>query len=635
MDFLPRGSQQLVTQSTAGRTQQFNRQSAVQQVSAIPSIFPQPPSPFSATNAARNGEVTFGRQASAPGAVQGVAPAAAGRFRPVDLYSTQANGLPQSAATSSATGYRPNTDPGYDPRPRVRYRGPNSYAAARPNQGPLSQPQRRVAAVPPAAGPSFPGPSIPGNVRNNVPGNIQGNIAGPSRDIAEVQEMLIRLGMQPGPVDDVMKPETAQAVRTYAAIVGLASDGTITPNILNRLRQDTGTLGGNGAARGPARGFGPARGSGPALYGPAPTRPITASPISYRTGPNQPAFANRANAQQAYSGPATASQLASPATVGEVQRALAEYQARRGLVTDGQISGPFLAQLRADAVPNAIKRTGPTQNIGNGQVSTYVEYGPDGVPISVGVLIGADAIAGFTQQARDQRRCADFNGDGQRDPNSECLAMAELNLRMPAPANGEVATPISWVSLNWLPQGHRRINSAGVAPASTANWPAALAQPHLGIHFYLQDFEIVQTIGPGPCGGMIDCALLARATAPLPPQFMPVGYVNVGGAIAFMGNHLIDATAPAFAATNSTSFTHGFTFGSYNGALTFFEPKVTLETLTNATNTCFPISQPMAYAQAGLYPTAYCVRRRPETNGVSVSLEGLIFHQAAQQIASR
>lgn len=626
------GQQQALQQPITGQTaNQDPRQAVSPQLSAIPSAFPQPPTAFAGTNI------------PAPGLNTGMLPAnAAGQLGSNDLYNPQAGRL-------GATSYPANTDPGYDPRPRVRYRAQNGYAAAQQGaqqraQGQIqpAQPRRQAAIVPQfqQQQPQMPTQLLPGNV------------PGPSREIAEAQEMLVRLGMQPGPVDGIMKPETAQAVRTYASIIGLQSDGTITPSLLNRLRQDAGQYGGGGSVA-------PTRGSGPALYNPVPAQPIGAQPISYQTDPQtnllQPTFAAPPRSQ-VNTGPGNVSRLTSPAVVGEIQQALAtlgfnagpvdgimnagtaraisEYQGRRGLAADGGISGPLLAHLRADAAPNALKRTGPLKTIGTGQVSTYVEMRADGIPVSVGILIETEALTALTQQTSDQRRCIDLNGNGYPDRNAECMTVTEHFLRMPTPANAgsnqSAATPISWVSLNWLPQGHRRIT-----PTATANWPAALAQPHLSVHFFLQDFEAVQAIAHGPCGDMIDCTLLARATMPVPAQFIPAGYVNVGGAISYMGNHLLDSHAPEFAATNPANFANGFTFGSYDGALTFFEPKVTLAALTTTANACFPISQPASFAKAGLYPTAYCVRQRPEMEGATISLEGLIFQPAAQQITSR
>lgn len=473
-----------------------------------------------------------------------------------------------------------------DPRPRVRYRSPTGYAA------PLQQ---------------------------GADGRSAGNFGSQSQNgVAEAQELLTRLGMQPGPVDGVLTPATSQAILTYAGLAGIPSDGTVNNALLRHLRADTNalsTVGSPGYAN-----AGPAQATAVAdnrQYFAAMAAPAPAAPIAF-VGEVQAALVNLGFNPGPIDGVMSAN----------TARAIGEYQSGRGMVVDGLLTGPLLANLRAETMPSATKRMGPVHEMGNGQVSSYIEYGPDGAPISVGVVIERAALGGLPNQVADPRRCADLNGNGQLDQASECLAIAEMFLALPDPMGNEGAVPIQWVGLNWLP--------SGLSPSATgAAWPQAWAQPHLGIHFYLQDFDSVQSIGPGQCGALADCGLFARATAPISPELLPSGYVDVGGVISQMGNHLINAAAPEIAQGGGQRLTHSFVYGSFDGALTFFEPMVTPDYLATESGACFPISQPMAFAVQGYYPTAYCVRQRPEMNAVSVSLEGLIAQAGTRQFAAR
>lgn len=97
-----------------------------------------------------------------------------------------------------------------------------------------------------------------------------------------------------------------------------------------------------------------------------------------------------------------------------------------------------------------------------------------------------------------------------------------------------------------------------------------------------------------------------------------------------MGNHLIDRTGPEF---HGAPFTHTFIYGSWNRAMTFYEPMVTKEFLGGLASgvrgdTCAPIKQPHAFAQSGWYPTRYCMRHRDNRSEITISLEGFVHRDA-------
>jgi hypothetical protein len=61
--------------------------------------------------------------------------------------------------------------------------------------------------------------------------------------------------------------------------------------------------------------------------------------------------------------------------------------------------------------------------------------------------------------------------------------------------------------------------------------------PRFDFHSYIQDLDEVN-IKPGNCSG-VDCDDFAKAMKPVPPQYMPAGYTNVGAVEPYMGNHVL------------------------------------------------------------------------------------------------
>ena len=54
-------------------------------------------------------------------------------------------------------------------------------------------------------------------------------------DIAGVQRGLASLGYNPGPVDGLYGPRTAQAIRSFQSQQGMIADGAVTPQLIQRL----------------------------------------------------------------------------------------------------------------------------------------------------------------------------------------------------------------------------------------------------------------------------------------------------------------------------------------------------------------------------------------------------------------
>jgi hypothetical protein len=251
---------------------------------------------------------------------------------------------------------------------------------------------------------------------------------------------------------------------------------------------------------------------------------------------------------------------------------------------------------------------GEAQKLGNGFAQLYVELDGAGAPAALGITFDGGFLEGLPTEPNDWSRCFDKNGNGQIDPH-ECHGDYELEFALPEELAG--VTPFSWVSVNWNPIGH-------TPPA-----PPVWAAPHYDFHFYLMPREDVRAIRPGPCSELIDCDDFVRAQMPVPAQYVHADHIDVGAAVNDMGNHLIDSKSPELA-PGGPPFTHTFIFGAYDGAITFYEPMITLDFLASRPDVCVPIKQPQAFAVEGHYPTTYCIRYVPQQQMFTVSLEDFV-----------
>jgi hypothetical protein len=173
-------------------------------------------------------------------------------------------------------------------------------------------------------------------------------------------------------------------------------------------------------------------------------------------------------------------------------------------------------------------------------------------------------------------------------------------------------TPFQYMMLDWNPQGHE--------PAGIYD------KPHFDFHFYIQDHEDVMDIRPGDCSGL-NCDDYAKAMKPLPPEFTPQGYINVGSVVPFMGNHLIDPASPEF---NGQPFTRTWLYGAYDGAITFYEPMITRQSLIEQPNVCSDLKMAPAVAASGYYPTKYCQQYDKRQKVYRVYITDFIYRRQPQ-----
>nr|AHX39409.1 hypothetical protein wt6.32c [Streptomyces sp. WT6] len=256
------------------------------------------------------------------------------------------------------------------------------------------------------------------------------------------------------------------------------------------------------------------------------------------------------------------------------------------------------------AAPNATCISyGPESNLGAGTVRTYTAY-RSGKTQAVGVMLDRTALQKLPTSRG--KHCFDKDNDSHISPTTACTGGTERPLTF---AERPRKTGLKWALLNYSPYGH--------GPQHVYD------TPHFDVHFYLQPKAQRDAIRPGPCGVLINCIDYARATAPVPPAYMPADYEDQGRAQVAMGNHLIDPTAPEW---HHQGFTHTFIYGAYDGRLTFFEPMVSLAWLNTLARDekqggCTPVKQPTRWQRAGMHPEQYCIRYHSKRDAFSISLE--------------
>ena len=269
------------------------------------------------------------------------------------------------------------------------------------------------------------------------------------------------------------------------------------------------------------------------------------------------------------------------------------------------------AALALDPVSRTLH--GPDVPVGNGTARMFLELGPGGEPRTLGIALTESALTGLADRMNTTSRCWDKNRDGNI-AHGECLGDYEAVLA-PPPEAEKLGVPVRWATVNWNPEGH-------MAPAPPV-WSAA----HFDFHFFLAEPALIRGIRTGPCAEFIHCEDSARAGRPLPARHAPPDYIDVGAAVAAMGNHLVDAKDPELA-DPSLGFSRTFIYGTYDGQIIFLEPMVSHKYLSSRPQQCTAIRTPSSYAAEGYYPTSYCVRHDSGSGTYRVTLEGLVHRRA-------
>lgn len=258
---------------------------------------------------------------------------------------------------------------------------------------------------------------------------------------------------------------------------------------------------------------------------------------------------------------------------------------------------------------------GDRTSILGGRAQTYVQIDRGGKPRALGLKFTGSMLSNLPYDPPfDGNNCFDINGDGEltfHPPMPECAGGYQAILFFPAKTVERAKLPFKWFLLNWNPMGHGPIG--------------IYDRPHFDFHFYIMDYIERNYIRPGPCGIVVDCDDFETAIKPVPSNYLAPDYQSFDAVEPRMGNHLVDVTSPEI--TGADIFKRTFVYGSYNGAITYLEPMITLEFLETRPRECLPVKQPAAFKATGYYPTEYCIQYRH--GAYTISLEGLTFRRGS------
>jgi hypothetical protein len=261
---------------------------------------------------------------------------------------------------------------------------------------------------------------------------------------------------------------------------------------------------------------------------------------------------------------------------------------------------------------SAARVLGTPSNLGNGTVASYAEFDGAGAPKTIGVVFSAGALDALPTAPSDGHRCFDANNDGVIDTPSECSAWHERVLPVPSEASRRPDVPFKWALLNWNPNGH--------IPKGVFD------KPHFDVHFYIEPIENIFALQRGTCGlEFLRCDQFALARKPVPRNYVPPNFQDLGVAAPAMGNHLLDPTTHEF---HGEPFTRHWIYGVYDGRVIFWEEMLALSYMLSKPDVCVPIQSPDAVALTGYYPTRSCVRYAPVKDEYSVSMEDFVLRKA-------
>jgi hypothetical protein len=224
------------------------------------------------------------------------------------------------------------------------------------------------------------------------------------------------------------------------------------------------------------------------------------------------------------------------------------------------------------ATANVFK--GPVVQIGDGHARSWIRISHDGRPEEIGVELTDAALTSLPDH--------------------------DFPMLLPLHQKAQAVTPFDHIGFNYMSHGHFP--------------PGVFDVPHFDVHFYMQTVEERLAIpAPGP------------ASLPMFMLFPPAGYMPASytpaGPEGQMGLHW-GPPPPTF-----LPFTRVMIYGSYNGALTFIEPMVTITHLQGAGSTN-PYQQPARFAEAGNYPTVFNVYQDDKTGNHYVTLTNFVSRTA-------
>ncbi|HPI94569.1 MAG TPA: DUF5602 domain-containing protein [Deltaproteobacteria bacterium] len=230
----------------------------------------------------------------------------------------------------------------------------------------------------------------------------------------------------------------------------------------------------------------------------------------------------------------------------------------------------------AGQIPNAQAGTetlyGDSKPLGQGIVRSLAVLDDRGVPVSIGISLSKEVFSTLPAGP----------------------APSEVMLDMPEKVS---VPPFDHFTVDWNPLGHEP--------------PGIYDVPHFDFHFYLIPSRERVKISAK------DKARFAKAP---PSRYLPADYVATPGGVPKMGAHWVDRTSPEF---HGKPFTSTFIYGTYDGAVTFYEPMMSSAFLGGTRDYSAEIKQPAAYARKGYHPVTYRVVYKEQEGEYLILLDGL------------
>jgi len=207
------------------------------------------------------------------------------------------------------------------------------------------------------------------------------------------------------------------------------------------------------------------------------------------------------------------------------------------------------------AAPNGKAETkyntfyGPQEQVGEGHARTFATISHSGVPQEIGVIFTDKALSGL--------------------PAENAL------YSFPFHHKALEATPFENVLLGLSAHGHPLPPSGEIAA-------------HFDVRFMMMTEEERLAIPAPPSSGF---------DAP-PSGYLPANYVQ-NAALAQVGRHW------SYSTVAGTTVNHTMVYGTWNGALTFINPIVTLTTIASGSSYSISYPQPQYFSEHNYYPTKY------------------------------
>jgi hypothetical protein len=210
--------------------------------------------------------------------------------------------------------------------------------------------------------------------------------------------------------------------------------------------------------------------------------------------------------------------------------------------------------------------------MGNGTISCWSAFDSEGKPTAIGMTL--------TDGALDNLPDSGSHASGNDHSN---VFEAQL------PPEIVSKTPFQHIAANWNPKGHTQ---------------GIYDKPHFDFHFYM--------ISSAERKAIPDYSVDSAGFKKDPPQgYLPPNFISPpGGSEPQMGKHWIDSNAPELPWHQPApeSFEETWVYGTYNGAVTFYEPMITHVFLTTKGSLNKTIPRPAKVQKSGYYPTILHVK---------------------------